>query len=372
MSQPRITFWKSRAAQGQHAHVVVFNDEEKFFATKDEAKAHYDKIVIDEAAGGHVTSKDAANFATASTLFLDHVEDRIKRGVAAASQLVNHRKAVRALLGIKVDGKRLADVLVSDLTAGHVQFAILPGLSEGRAAKTVHNHFSTLRTILKFAVVKGWASINPTLNVRVKDVVGSVSGTKDKAEKIGGNVIAAIIDASGDWSTAISFAASTGLRQGEQRALKWGSVDFNRGFVAVHAAAKGCGEVGSTKTSAGYREVPLQDATIAQLRELRLSSAYSGDDDYVFTVDGSLLSQSRLLKVLKRACKRAGVQAIRWHDLRHYFASKLLANLQDELWTVSRLLGHNSIDTTTRIYAHWLQSDERDRKLKDRFASINF
>tara|TARA_R110002020_G_scaffold446534_3_gene658841 strand:+ start:208 stop:1326 length:1119 start_codon:yes stop_codon:yes gene_type:complete len=372
MTKPRISHWKSKAAQGKAAWVVEFRGEKKFFATKAEAEDHNNRIVKDEAAGGHVNSKDAASFTTASTLFLDNLEDRIKRGVAAASQLTNHKKAVRALIDINVDGRRLADILVSDLTAGDIEFSILPGLAEGRAAKTAHNYFASLRAILKFSVVKGWAATNPSLNVRAKDVVGDVNSREDKAEKIGGNLIAAIINAAGDWSTAVAFAASTGLRQGEQRALKWRHVDFDRGFVAVHEAAKGCGSVGSTKTKAGYREVPLQDATIAQLRELRLASKFAGDDDFIFTVDGGLLSQSRLLKVLKRACERAEVPAIRWHDLRHYFASKLLENLQDELWTVSRLLGHNSIDTTTRIYAHWLQSDERDRKLKDRFSAINF
>ena len=372
MSQPKLIYWNSKKEDGKGAYGVRFRGKPKFFKTKAEAEDYLRQIVKDEAAGGHITSKDSASFNTASIVFLDNIEGRIKRGVAAASQLTNHRKAVRALLNIEVDGKQLSDILVSDLTAGDIEFSILPGLAEGRAAKTVHNHFASFRAILKFSVVKGWAATNPALNVRAKDVVGDVNNREDKAEKLGGNLITAIINASGKWSTAVAFAASTGLRQGEQRALKWKHIDFDRGFVAVHEAAKDCGLIGTTKTKAGYREVPLQDVTIAQLRELRLSSKWSGDDDFVFTLKGGLLSRTRLLRVLKSACRKAEVPEIRWHDLRHYFASKLLENLQDELWTVSRLLGHNSIDTTTRIYAHWLQSDERDRKLKDRFAAINF
>ena len=372
MNKPRITHWKSRAAQGLNAHVVVFNGQEKFFATKAEAQAHYDLIVIEEDKGGHITSKDAATLDTAIKEFIKHTKGRIKKGVASAGQLIEHNKAIRALRQIEIDGKNFDDVLVSDLTAADLQFTILEGLFEGRSPKSVHNYFSTLRAILKFSVVKGWATSNLALNVTVKDVVGKGSSDSEKAEKIGGNVIAAILDASGDWATAINFAKSTGLRQGEQRALKWKHIDFDRGFVKVIEAIKVCETTGDTKTKAGSREVPLQDSTIAQLRELRLASKYSGDEDYVFNIEGALLTHSRCYKALQRACKKAGVPSIRWHDLRHYFASKLLENLQDELWTVSRLLGHNSIDTTTRIYAHWLQSDERDRKLKDRFAAINF
>lgn len=381
MSQPKLIYWNSRKKEGKGAYGVRFRGKPKFFKTQPEAEDYLRQIVKDEATGGHVTSKDSVSFATASTLFLDNLEDRIKRGVAEASQLTNHRKAVRALLNIEVDGKQLlecqegvykSDILVSDLTAGDIEFSILPRLAEGRAAKTVHNHFASFRSILKFAVVKGWAATNPALNVSAKDVVGDANNREDKAEKLGGNMINSLINASGKWSTAVAFAASTGLRAGEQRALKWKHIDFDRGFVVVHEAAKDCGLIGTTKTKAGRREVPLQDVTIAQLRELRLSSKWSGDDDFVFTLKGGLLSRTRLLRVLKSACKKAEVPEIRWHDLRHYFASKLLENLQDEPWTVSRLLGHSSIDTTTRTYAHWLQSDERDRKLKDRFAAINF
>ena len=372
MTKPRISRWKSKADIGKAAWVVEFRGQNKFFATKAEAEDHHDRIVIEEAAGGHVTSKDAASFNTAIAYFLNNLEDRIKTGVASAGQLIEHKKAIRALRQIEIDGKNFGDVLVNELTAADLQFTILPGLFDGRSAKSVHNYFSTLRTILKFSVVKGWATTNPALNVRVKDVVGKGSADGEKAAKIGGNVIAAILDASGDWATAINFAKSTGLRQGEQRALKWKHIDFDRGFVNVIEAIKVCETTGDTKTKSGNREVPLQDATIAQLREHRLASKFSGKEDYVFNIEGALLTHSRCYKALQRACKKAGVPSIRWHDLRHYFASKLLENLQDELWTVSRLLGHNSIDTTTRIYAHWLQSDERDRKLKDRFAAINF
>jgi len=373
MSEPRITYWKSRRAKGQNAHVVVFNDEEKFFATKAEAQAHYNQIVVEEDKGGYITSKDAANFDTAITLFLNNIEDRIKAGVAAAGQLVEHRKAARALLAIDIDGKKLGKVLVSDLTAGNIQFTILPGLFEGRAPKSVHNYFSTLRAVMRFSVVKGWASTNPALNVRPAETVGSARRhSGEKAELISPNRIAAIIDAAGDWSTAIAFAASTGLRKGEQRALRWKHIKFDRGFVVVEEAAKDTGEIGSTKTKAGKRDVPLQAGTIALLRELRLASKFSADDDYVFTVDGGLLSESRLLKVLKRACKRADVPAICWHDPRHYFASKMLENMQDDMWTVAQILGHKEIATTQTIYGHWLENDERDQRIKDRFASINF
>ena len=113
---------------------------------------------------------------------------------------------------------------------------------------------------------------------------------------------------------------------------------------------------------------------MSALREHRLASAFAGDDDLVFpNTTGGVLNQTMLLqKALLPACKKVGLDPIRWHDLRHYYASKLLDALQDELWTVQRLLGHESINTTTTTYGHWLRSDEKDRALKERMASIQF
>jgi integrase len=377
MSQLKISKdpWKSRAAKGLNAHVVTFDGEQKFFATRAEAKAHYDKIVINEAAGGHVTSKHAATFSTAAATFERHIDGKVKAGVTSAGQQRSHRFAIQALLPIKVDGVKLADVMVSDLTAGHVSFDILPGLAKGRAPKSVHNYYATLTAILRFATVKGWSATNPAQNVRASDTVGSANkSADDKAERISPDRIAAIIAASGRWSTAIAFAASTGLRQGEQRGLQWKHINFDRGFVEVRQAKKADNEIGTTKTKAGKRDVPLQDGIIAQLRELRLASAYSADDDFVFPArDGRPLCQSVLLKdALLPACAKAGVDPICWHDLRHYFASRLLETMQDDLWTVAQILGHKEISTTQTIYGHWLANDERDQRIKDRIASINF
>jgi len=375
MSQPRITHWKSRKARGLKAHVVVFGGEERFFATKTEAQAHCDRIVADEAAGGHVTSKYAATFRTAASAFERHIEDKVGAGVTSAGQQRSHRFAVQALLPIYVDGVNLGDVLVSDLTAGHVSFDILPGLAKGRAAKSVHNYYATLTAVLRFAVVKGWSATNPAQNVRASDTVGSANKSgDDKAERISPDRIAAIIAAAGKWSTAIAFAASTGLRQGEQRALQWKHINFDRGFVEVRQAAKTGNEIGTTKTKSGKRDVPLHDSIIAQLREKRLASPHSGDDDFVFPArDGRPLCQSVLLKdALLPACAKAGVAPICWHDLRHYFASRLLETMQDDLWTVAQILGHKEISTTQTIYGHWLKNADRDRRIKSRIASINF
>ncbi len=67
-----------------------------------------------------------------------------------------------------------------------------------------------------------------------------------------------------------------------------------------------------------------------------------------------------LRDVLKKACKQAGVEVIRWHDLRHFFASILLQTYGDDLHKVTSFMGHGSIEMTRKVYGHWLDDSKRN------------
>ena len=54
---------------------------------------------------------------------------------------------------------------------------------------------------------------------------------------------------------------------------------------------------------------------------------------------------------------------IRWHDLRHFFASILLQTYGDDLHKVTSFMGHGSIEMTRKVYGHWL--DDRKRNAED-------
>jgi integrase len=369
----KLRYWQSKADKGKAPWLVEFGGEKKFFATEAEAQAHRDQIIRDEESGGHITKSNKVSFSFAAEEFEKDLEKDKRNGLLSAAHRRNSGCAIRALSAVSIDGKPLNDWLVPDLTTGHVQFDILPQLAEGRKRATVQRYLCTLTALFGFAILKGWAKHNPCRETSIKKIIAREAGI-DKAEKIGGNVMSAIVAAAGKWSLHISFAKSTGLRAGEQRALCWRHIDFDRGFVSVKQAAKFDNSIGVPKTKAGIREVPLQDNILSALREHRLASAFAGDDDLVFpNLTGGVLNMTMLLQnALLPACRKAGVDPIRWHDLRHYYASKLLEVMQDEQWTVSRLLGHESTDTTTKIYGHWLRSDEKDRALKDRHNTIQF
>ena len=369
----KLRFWQSKADAGKSPWLVEYRGEKRFFQTDAEALAHRDQIIVANEDGGYITKSNRHSVRFVVEEYTKHLESQIKLGIKTTGYKRNADCGIRALLLVQIDDRFLGDWLITDLTAGIIQNQVLPQLAQGRKSASVTRYFATLKSICNHAVLNEWLKRNPCSEAQVSQAVKK-EAEYDIGEKISSDRISAIIAAAGKWKLHIAFAASTGLRSGEQRGLKWKHVDFDKGFVNVVQAAKFDNSVGAPKTKAAFRSVPLQDHILTALREHRLSSQWSTDDDFVFpNTTGGCLGMPRMLQDgLLPACKKAGVDPIRWHHLRHYYASKLLDALQDDRWTIQRLLGHSSINTTTKIYGHWLRSDEKDRVLKERVSGIQF
>jgi len=84
---------------------------------------------------------------------------------------------------------------------------------------------------------------------------------------------------------------------------------------------------------------------------------------------GTLRMPARFLHALHKACDSAGVDRIRWHDLRHYYASVMLKVYPNEIWRVSNYLGHEQVSTTTDIYGHWIEDETDNDKEVDKVSS---
>ena len=148
----------------------------------------------------------------------------------------------------------------------------------------------------------------------------------------------------------VRLAAYAGLRRGELVALRWRDVDFAGRKVIVRRSLSGDTEVRSTK-SRRAREVPLPDQAAAALDRLSGRGEFTGPDDYVFTSRlGRRLDPSALRRRFERARDAAGLEPLRFHDLRHTYGSLLVAGGID-LASVKAAMGHSRITTTER-YLH--------------------
>jgi len=152
---------------------------------------------------------------------------------------------------------------------------------------------------------------------------------------------------------------ATGLRRGELLGLKWEDIDLERGDLRVRRQiARINGEVveAPLKTKNAYRTLPLAEDTIGVLEAQRKKT---GSSQWLFpSTTGGPISPDSVLHMLHRVLKRAGLPRVRFHDLRHTFATLALQNGVD-VKTVSGMLGHFSAGFTLDTYAHVTTASQR-------------
>ena len=145
---------------------------------------------------------------------------------------------------------------------------------------------------------------------------------------------------------------ATGLRRGELLGLKWEDIDFTAQMLRVRRqVGRVNGEVREAplKTKNAYRTISLGTDAMGILKQQREKQPSSS---YVFPgPTGGPIAPDSVLHMLHRVLDRAGLPEIRFHDLRHTFATLALQNGVD-VKTVSGMLGHFSAGFTLDTYAH--------------------
>ena len=187
-----------------------------------------------------------------------------------------------------------------------------------------------------------------------------------RAQPVDGDTLDRLAGAAPAWfGVAIPLALGIGLRQGEACGLTVDRVDFLRRTVRVDrqlvTPTSGAPALKPPKTSSSYRTIPLPtfvgDALAAHLAEHG-----AGVHGLVLhQPDGAPIARNRFGR-LWRAMKPG---TVRYHDLRHTFASTLLSN-GVSIKAVSDWLGHASPMVTLSTYAHLMPVDEdRARSVLD-------
>ena len=145
-----------------------------------------------------------------------------------------------------------------------------------------------------------------------------------------------------------ALALNTGMRRGELLGLCWDKVNLQDWRIEISRIRDRYGLKNTTKTGI-IRHLPLNDIAWGILNEL---SENKNHREFVFAYeDGSLPSVPHISdRYFKRAVKRAEVPLIRFHDLRTTYASNFVMAGGD-VFVLSKLLGHTSVEMTTKKYA---------------------
>ncbi len=162
----------------------------------------------------------------------------------------------------------------------------------------------------------------------------------------------------------------TGLRQSEMLGLRWRDVDWSAQRIRVrNTFVRGEHSTDGKSDLSTRRSVPMADRLAGELDRWSQRTEYNGDGDLVFAhpQTGSPLDRPKVTKRFKKACKDAGVHPVKFHDLRHTFATRMAASGQP-LRTIQEFLGHAD-SKTTQIYAHYAPSEHEVQMVNEAFAS---
>jgi integrase len=257
-----------------------------------------------------------------------------------------------------------------DLHRVHIKAFIGEKRRQGHAKNSVRLMKAALSTLLSDAADDGLIDANPAFQLgRRKAARADRLTPAERLQKIRpmsweqrDRFLGAV---AGDRRYAALFAvlAKAGLRPSEAFALQLGDVDA-RGRTLRVERAWALGRLKATKT---YEERTV-DLTADLVRVLERHLAWVKaetlrhgwrDMEWLFpNDDGHPLDESRARKAFKQALKRAGLPAFRLYDLRHTYASLLLA-ASAPITYVSAQLGHANPSTTLRYYARWIPSQGR-------------
>ena len=159
-----------------------------------------------------------------------------------------------------------------------------------------------------------------------------------------------------------AVALAIGLRQGEALGLRWQDVDLETGIVNVRYALQRTGgslQLVELKTRNSLRSIALPDVTRRALREHRtrqleerLTAPYWEDHGFVFaSTVGTGIDPRNLTREFHQLRAAAGMDWLRFHDLRHGCASLLMAQGVNPR-VVMEILGHSQISLTLGTYSH--------------------
>ena len=234
------------------------------------------------------------------------------------------------------------------LAGGRVERIEAKGQSKGLSAKTVRNINQVISSAMDFARNQKLISSNPTDGCALPKLEHKEMKTLPVEQ-----LTSFLREAKESGVFELYYIElATGLRRGELLGLKWEDIDLAQGSLRVQRQiARINGEVieGPLKTKNAYRTLPLSADAVGVLQEQRKKG---GSSPYVFpSPTGGPISPDSVLHMLHRVLKRAGLSKVRFHDLRHTFATLALQNGVD-IKTVSSMLGHYDAGFTLRTYTH--------------------
>ena len=281
--------------------------------------------------------KENASFKEFSVLYIENYAKVKKRSWRKSD--VSHLKAHLLPYFGNMVLSEIRQFQIEQYIARRLKDRLIRNPKKAVQKSSINRELACMRKILNKAIDWGYLTLNPMSKVTLfseKDNLKERILSREEEQRL--------LAASPLYLKPILIVAlNTGMRRGEILNLKWDQVDLEAQRIRVEVTKSG-----------RVRYVDINSVLLAMLREHKNNN---GLYPYVFVNPKTRKPLTDVKKSFDKTCKQAGISQLRFHDMRHTFASRLVESGAD-LITVKDLLGHRSVKTTER-YTHSCQEQKR-------------
>ena len=247
---------------------------------------------------------------------------------------------------------------------------------KGLSKKTIQDVIICLKNILRVANILEVAETKTisvlwgTGNNEVKKQVEAYN--KDQVRKL----VASLEETPSFKNLGLLITIYSGMRIGEVCALQWKDVDLeekvirvNKSIQRIYTEEDTMGKtktellISTPKTKSSQREIPIVQSLLKMMKDF---AKICRPDYFVCSGTTTPIEPRTYRSYYMKKIEEIGLPRLKFHGLRHTFATQLIASKAD-VKTVSAILGHSDITTTLNTYVHPSRDDKRNAISKLRF-----
>ncbi len=304
---------------------------------------------------------------------LREIEDQLSKGIhlpdnkipifsEVAKEWINHKKSnLRDSTWSVYEGHtrnhfyEFDDLKINRITVAMIEKWITDRQDQQMPIGTIRKILVSMGQIFKYAARHRYIPYNPYLDAEKPRADQSEDIEAEDAEMriLNPSEINAFIKATEDqkYHTLFRLAIMSGSRQGELLGLKWSDVIWKDSQIHIQRTFNNQAWY-KPKTKASNRKIDLGPSMMAELRKWKIACPPNNLNLMFPNESGRPINHNNLVnRYYVPALKKAEIEKIRFHDLRHTFAS-LLINQGENPKYIQKQMGHSKVSTTLDIYAH--------------------
>ena len=381
--------WTTGKGEEKQAWVVNYTDAQgkrrlRTFQKKKDADAFAADTHVEIRQGMHVADGASVTVSEAGEGWIE----RSERAGLERSTITQYRQHLDLHIVPLIGNNKLSQLNVPGVRKFEDRLR-----KEGRSDAMVRKVLVSLGSLLADAQDEGLVAHNAVRERgRRRRSKGEAGARHKKLLEVGvdiptpGEIKAIVNSAEGQWRPFLITAILAGLRSSELRGLTWGDVDFDKGELHIRQRADRYGKIGSPKSAAGRRVLPLPPLVLSALREWK-PKCPKGDFDLVFpNGKGNVEDLTNIIhrglkptqiraKVVVRGDDGTKAKYTGMHALRHFYASWCINRKEDgglglPAKVVQTRLGHSTIAMTMDTYGHLFPRGDDAEELAEAEAAL--